>query len=118
MNTAILAFSGTCHPSVIKLIISYIVREKTNNSTIRRMTIFSLACPSRANKEVLLPIYSSLIDKPAEERDVSTSALVMHPNTVHFQKAAASTWFEKDGVIARFIYSTLNCLNKIQRSQL
>lgn len=43
--------------------------------------------------------------------------LLMSPDTIHMQKIAVSTWFEKDEIVAKFIYSALKSLSQIKRQE-
>ena len=103
------------HESTIPLMLSYIEGKAAGTTpATRKMAIYSLFEVTKKYKSYLLPVYSSLIHNPAEERGIRIAALAMllrmEPSSLHMQKLAVSTWYEKDGEFCKFVYSTLKSL--------
>jgi len=106
------------HESVIPLLLNYI-EGKVEGATpaVRTLAIYSLFDVNNQFRDILLPVYTSLVFNPAETRAIRIAAfsmlMKMHPDTVLLQKIAVSTWFEKDAEMHKFIYSSLRTLAQI-----
>ena len=118
-NAALLSLGTLGHEAVIPILIPY-VEGKTSESTPeqQRMAIYSLGA---RHSKILLPVYSVLVHNPSEDRNVRIAALsmmiIMKPSMVHFQRLAASTWFEEDTEFQKYVFSTLKSLSEIKMSQ-
>ena len=119
----IFALGTIGHESIIPILMPYIEgKTETSNAFIQRMTIYSLSTVTKDHRDILLPVYSALVHNPSEDRNVRIAALSMmlkmEPSTVHFQKLATSTWFEKDNEFHKFVFSTIKSLSDIKINEL
>jgi hypothetical protein len=121
-HAAILALGTIGHDGILPILLPYIEGKATAVLAHRKMAIYGLAQSTYAHREILLPIYSSLVHNPAENREIRIAALSMmmrmDPSTVHLQKLAVATWFEEDEHVHRFIWTTLKTLSEIKRAEL
>ena len=111
------------HESIVSILLPYIEgRAEKCTPVEQRVAIYSLGSVARRYREVLKPIYSSLVHNPSEDRTVRIAALSimlnMEPTMVDFQKLATSTWFEKDSEFHKFVFSTLKSLSKIEVTEM
>jgi len=118
-ESIILSVGAIGHESVIPILLPYIEGKSSgSSSTEQRMAIYSLNMMTRRHREVLLPIFSTLVHNPSEDRYVRIAALsmmmTMDPSTYYFQKLATSTWFEKDNEFHKFVFSTIKSLSEIE----
>merc|ERR1712025_808547 len=103
------------HESIIPLILDHI-EGKAEGCTpaIRALAIYSLSDATNKYRNFLLPVFASIVHNQAENRGIRISAFSMlmklQPDTVHLQKLAVSTWFEKDAEMHKLIYSSLKSL--------
>jgi len=110
---SVLAILG--HESVLPLVVKHIEGKVEGTSQGgRKMAIYSLADIAHKNRNVLLPVYASLVLNPAEDRGVRIAAFSMmmklQPSVLHLQKLAVSTWHEKDAEVHKFIFFSLRTL--------
>merc|ERR1719167_516299 len=110
---SVLAILG--HESVLPLVIDYIEgRVEGTSLGGRKMAIYSLADIAKKHRNLLMPVFASLVHNPAEERGVRIAALSMmmslQPTALQLQKLAVSTWYEKDAEVHKFIYFSLRTL--------
>jgi len=115
----ILALGALGHESVIPILLNYIEGKAEGvTPAVRKLAIFSLAELTRKYRHVLLPVFASIVHNPAETRGVRIAAFTMmvrmQPSTVHLQKLAVATWFEKDAEVHKFIFFTLRSLATIR----
>eukprot|EP00092_Neocalanus_flemingeri_P041113 GFUD01044771.1.p1 GENE.GFUD01044771.1~~GFUD01044771.1.p1 ORF type:complete len:1713 (+),score=410.65 GFUD01044771.1:554-5140(+) len=121
-QTAVLALGTIGHEAVIPLLLPYI-EGKVEGCTpaVRKMAIYSLVVVTKKYRNILLPVFSSLVHNPAEKRGIRLAAFSMllnsQPSTVHIQKLAVSTWFEQDVEMHKFIFSSLKSLAHISLDQ-
>ena len=107
------------HESVIPLLLNYIEGNVEGcTPAVRTMAIYCLSDVTKQYRSILLPVYSSIVHNPAENRAIRIAAafsilMRMQPDTVHLQKLAVSTWFEKDVEMHKFIYSSLRALSQL-----
>ena len=118
-ESILLSVGAIGHESVIPILLPYIEGKVSgSNPTEQRMAIYSLNMMTRRNREVLLPVFSTLVHNPSEDRYVRIAALAMtmtmNPSTYYFQKLATSTWFEKDNEFHKFVFSTIKSLSEIE----
>ena len=118
-ESIILSVGAISHESVIPILLPYIEGKASGSTpTEQRMAIYSLNMMTRRHREVLLPVFSTLVHNPSEDRYVRIAALsmmmTMDPSTYYFQKLATSTWFEKDNEFHKFVFSTLKSLSEIE----
>jgi hypothetical protein len=118
-ESLILSVGALGHESVIPILLPYIEGKVSGSSpTEQRMAIYSLNMMTRRHREILLPVFSTLVHNPSEDRYVRIAALAMmmtmDPSTYYFQKLATSTWFEKDNEFHKFVFSTLKSLSEIE----
>merc|ERR1719250_424199 len=112
---AIFVLGTIGHESIIPLILDHI-EGKVEGCTpaVRALAIYSLADETNKYRNILLPVYASIVHNQAENRGIRISAFSMlmklQPDTIHLQKLAVSTWFEKDAEMHKFIYSSLKSL--------
>merc|ERR1719312_693496 len=112
---AIMVVGAVGHESVIPLILDHI-EGKVEGCTpaVRALAIYSLADQTNKYRNILLPVYASIVHNQAENRAIRIAAfsmlMKMQPDTIHLQKLAVSTWFEKDAEMHKFIYSSLKAL--------
>merc|ERR1719312_2037367 len=103
------------HESIIPLILDHI-EGKAEGCTpaVRALAIYSLADETNRYRNILLPVFASIVHNQAESRGIRISAFSMlmklQPDTIHLQKLAVSTWFEKDAEMHKLIYSSLKSL--------
>merc|ERR1719250_538097 len=108
-------FGSIGHESIVPLILDYI-EGKVEGCTpaVRALAIYSLADATNKYRNILLPVFASIVHNQAEHRGIRISAFSMfmklQPDTVHLQKLAVSTWFEKDAEMHKLIYSSLKSL--------
>merc|ERR1711970_848644 len=112
---AILVLGAVGHESVLPLLLEHI-EGKVEGCTpaVRALAIYSLAGETNKYRNILLPVFASVVHNPAETRAIRMAAfsmlMKMQPDTIHLQKLAVSTWFEKDAEMQKFIYSSLKAL--------
>merc|ERR1711970_1227557 len=112
---AILVLGAVGHESVLPLLLEYI-EGKAEGCTpaVRALAIYSLAGETNKHRNILLPVFASVVHNPAENRAIRIAAfsmlMKMQPDTIYLQKLAVSTWFEKDAEMQKFIYSSLKAL--------
>jgi Lipoprotein amino terminal region/Domain of unknown function (DUF1943) len=121
-ESIILSVGAIGHESVIPILLPYIEGKVSgSNPTEQRMAIYSLNMMARRHREVLLPVFSTLVHNPSEDRYVRIAALAMmmtmDPSTYYFQKLATSTWFEKDNEFHKYVFSTLKSLSEIETEE-
>merc|ERR1711887_247570 len=113
-------FGKMCSPDNVKITqvyIPHLVKEgKVEGCTpaVRALAIYSLADETNKYRNILLPVFASIVHNQAENRAIRIAAfsmlMKMQPDTIHLQKLAVSTWFEKDAEMQKFIYSSLKAL--------
>merc|ERR1711872_813252 len=117
--SVIMSLGTLGHESVIPILLPYI--EGKSSPIEQRMAIYALTPIAIEHSEILLPVCSSIVFNPSEEKTLRIAALTMllklQPSLVHFQKLATSTWFEKDIEFQKFVYSTLKTLSEIELSE-
>merc|ERR1712001_398473 len=117
--SVIMSLGTLGHESVIPILLPYI--EGKSSPMEQRMAIYALTPIAIEHSEILLPVCSSIVFNPSEEKTLRIAALTMllklQPSLVHFQKLATSTWFEKDIEFQKFVYSTLKTLSEIELSE-
>merc|ERR1711970_1461382 len=112
---AILVIGAIGHESIIPLILDHI-EGKVEGCTpaVRALAIYSLADETNKYRNILLPVFAAIVHNQAENRAIRIAAfsmlMKMQPDTIHLQKLAVSTWFEKDAEMQKFIYSSLKAL--------
>jgi len=112
---AILVIGAIGHESIIPLILDHI-EGKVEGCTpaVRALAIYSLADETNKYRNILLPVFASIVHNQAENRAIRIAAfsmlMKMQPDTIYLQKLAVSTWFEKDAEMQKFIYSSLKAL--------
>merc|ERR1711970_787457 len=112
---AILVLGAVGHESVLPLLLDHI-EGKVEGCTpaVRALAIYSLAGETNKYRNILLPVFASLVHNQAENRAIRIAAfsmlMKMQPDTIYLQKLAVSTWFEKDAEMQKFIYSSLKAL--------
>merc|ERR1711970_775048 len=112
---AILVIGAIGHESIIPLILDHI-EGKVEGCTpaVRALAIYSLADETNKYRNILLPVFAAIVHNQAENRAIRIAAfsmlMEMQPDTIHLQKLAVSTWFEKDAEMQKFIYSSLKAL--------
>merc|ERR1711887_145110 len=115
---AILVIGALGHESIIPLILDHI-EGKVEGCTpaVRALAIYSLADETNKYRNILLPVFASIVHNQAENRAIRIAAfsmlMKMQPDTIHLQKLAVSTWFEKDAEMQKFIYSSLKALAQL-----
>merc|ERR1711887_52943 len=98
---AILVIGAIGHESIIPLILDHI-EGKVEGCTpaVRALAIYSLADETNKYRNILLPVFASIVHNQAENRAIRIAAfsmlMKMQPDTIYLQKLAVSTWFEKD----------------------
>merc|ERR1719228_2732725 len=123
VQAAVISLNAISHPAVIPIILPYIEGRVANeeNSSIRKIAIYSMTPMAFRHRDVLLPVFSKLLQDRAEEREVRVAALLtmltMEPTLVDMQKMAISTWYEKDEKLARFVFSSLKSLSQLEPSK-
>merc|ERR1719228_3096611 len=123
VQAAIISLNAIGHPAVIPIILPYIEGRVANeqNPSIRKIAIYSMTPMAYRHRDVLLPVFSNLLQDRAEERDVRVAALLtmltMEPTLVDMQKMAISTWYEKDEKLARLVFSSLRSLSQLEPSK-
>ena len=120
---SLLALGAIGHESIIPILLPYIEGRSEQTSPVeQRMAIFSLDTVARQHRNILLPVYSALVNNPAEERSVRIAALsmilYMDPPMVELQKLAISTWYEQDNEFHKFVFSTLKSLKEMDTTTL
>jgi len=115
---AILVVGAVGHESIIPLILQHIEGKVAGiTPAVRALAIYSLADETNKYRNILLPVFASLVHNPAEARAIRIAAfsmlMKMQPDTVHLQRLAVSTWFEKDAEMHKFIYSSLKALAQL-----
>merc|ERR1711887_5607 len=115
---AIVVLGAVGHESVLPLLLEYI-EGKAEGCTpaVRALAIYSLAGETNKHRNILLPVFASVVHNPAETRAIRMAAfsmlMKMQPDIIHLQKLAVSTWFEKDVEMHKFIYSSLKALAQL-----
>jgi len=117
-ESILLSVGAIGHESVIPILLPYIEGKSSGSSPReQRMAIYSLNMMTRRHRETLLPIFSTLVHNPSEDRYVRIAALsmmmTMDPSAYYFQKLATSTWFETDHEFHKFVFSTIKSLSEI-----
>merc|ERR1719370_2077711 len=98
---AIIVLGAVGHESVLPLLLEYI-EGKVEGCTpaVRALAIYSVADETNKHRNILLPVFAAIVHNQAENRAIRIPALSMlmkmQPDTIHLQKLAVSTWFEKD----------------------
>jgi len=114
---SIVVLGALGHESVIPILLNYIEGNVEGcTPAVRTLAIYSFV-NAKKYRDILLPVYASLVHNSAESRGIRIAAfsmlLKMQPETVHLQKLAVSTWFEQDVEMHKFVYSSLKSLSQI-----
>jgi len=107
------------HESTLPLLLEYIEGKSFSfTPAVRSLAIYCLDSSTPKYKNLLLPVYTSIIHNPSEQRGIRIAALSMllkmQPEIVHLQRLAVATWFEKDVEMHKFIYYSLRSLSHIK----
>jgi len=111
------------HESTLPLLLEYIEGKSPSfTPAVRTLAIYCLDISTPKYKNLLLPVYISIIHNPSEQRGIRIAALSMllkmQPEIVHLQRLAVATWFEKDIEMHKFIYYSLRSLSHIKLTNL
>ena len=119
----IMILGTTGHESVLPILLPIIERKREGTSAAeQRMAVYSLHAAAKHFRDIILPVYMTLVHNPLEDRSVRIAALSMivytEPDTFDLQQLAVSTWFEPDREFHKFIFTMLKSLSELKTQDL